>query len=203
MEIFRDIVLQTIEFLTLTFGILGMTISLMLLFSPSLTQSLSDLLNRSIDVDKRIKSVDKEIQITEFFYDHHITMGTLIVVGSAFSLFSVFFSLDILKFADILFGPGLNMDITAIIVISLTSIGKVGCLAGLVFGCMLVINPDLLKRIDNKMNTWFTAKPWFDKLDESSHSLDTFFFGHPVAVGLTGAVMSIFLIVLSLINLLR
>jgi len=203
MEILWDIVLQTIEFLTLTFGILGMTISLMLLFSPSLTQSLSDLLNRSIDIDKRIKSVDKEIQITEFFYGHHITMGTLIVAGSAFSLFSVFFSLDILKFAGILFGPGSNMDIIAIIVISLTSIGKVGCLAGLVFGVMLVFHPNLLKQIDSKMNTWFTAKPLFDKLDKSSHDMDTFIFRHPVGFGITGAVISLFLIALSLINLLE
>jgi hypothetical protein len=91
MEIFRGIVLQTIEFLTLTFGILGMTISLMLLFSPRRTQRLSDLLNRSIDVEKRIKYVDKEVEITNFFYDHHVTLGILLVVGSAFSLFFFFF----------------------------------------------------------------------------------------------------------------
>ena len=203
MEMLQEIGLQTIEFLTLTFGILGMSISLMLLFSPSLTQSLSHLLNRSIDVDKRIKYVDKEIQITEFFYGHHITMGTLLVAGSAFALFSVFFSLDLLKFVGILFGPGANMDITALIVITLTSIGKIGCLAGLVFGVMLVFKPDLLKRIDNQMNTWFTAKSWFDKLDQSNHNVDTFFFRYPVTVGLTGAVISSFLIALSIINLLK
>jgi hypothetical protein len=48
-----------------------------------------------------------------------------------------------------------------------------------------------------------TAKPFFDKLDKSNHDMDTFFFSHPVAGGLTGAVMSFMLIVLSLINLLK
>jgi len=203
MEIFRGIVLQTIEFLTLTFGILGMTISLMLLFSPRRTQRLSDLLNRSIDIEKRIKYVDKEVEITDFFYDHHVTLGILLVAGSAFSLFFFFFSLDILRFAAIICESQANIFIIEAIVSTITSIGKIGCMAGLVFGLMLVFKPDLLKRIENKMNLWITAKPFFDKLDKSNHGMDTFFFSHPVAGGLTGAVMSFMLIALSLINLLK
>ena len=41
MEIVKEIGLQVIEILTLLFGILGMTFSAMLMFSPNLTQSLS------------------------------------------------------------------------------------------------------------------------------------------------------------------
>ena len=116
MEIFWEIGLQTIEILTLIFGVLGMTLSLMLLFSPRLTQSLSNILNRSIDVDKGIEYLDKEIQISDFFYNHHITMGLALVVGSAFSLFFFFFSLDISKFAGIFFGSRANIYTTALIV---------------------------------------------------------------------------------------
>jgi len=202
MEIFWEIGIQTIEILTLIFGILGMTLSLMLVFSPRLAQSLSNTLNRSINVDKGIEFLDKEIEISEFFYSHHIVMGILIVAGSAFSLFFFFFSLDLSKFAGIFFGSRASLFTAELIVSSVTWIGKIGCLIGLVFGIMMVFTPDLLKRIENKLDALFETKSIFEKLDKSSRSMDTFFFRHTVAVGLTGAVISFFLISLSIINLL-
>ncbi len=104
MEIFWEIFIQSIEILTLIFGILGMTLSLMLLFSPRLARSLSDTLNCSINIDKGVEFLDRDIQMSEFFYSHHMVMGILIVAGSAFSLFFFFFSLDVSKFAGIFFG---------------------------------------------------------------------------------------------------
>ena len=203
MEILWEIGLQTIEILTLIFGILGMTLSLMLLFSPRLARSLSNLLNRNVNVDKGIEYLDKEIEISEFFYSHHIAVGIGLVGGSVFSLFFFFFSLDVSKFAGIFLGSRSNIMTAELIVSIITWIGKLGCLAGLVFGLMLVFTPELLKRIESKMNSWFATKPMIEKLDKSSHNLDTFLFRYPVAVGLTGAVISFFLISLSIINLLK
>ena len=60
MEIFWEIGIQTIEILTLVFGIMGMTLSLMLMFSPRLTQNLSNVLNRSINVDKKLEAIASE-----------------------------------------------------------------------------------------------------------------------------------------------
>jgi hypothetical protein len=203
MEIFWEIGLQTIEILTLIFGVLGMTLSLMLLFSPRLAQSLSNILNRSINVDKGIEYLDKEIEISEFFYNHHIAVGLALVAGSVFSLFFFFFSLDVSKFADIFFGSRVNLSTAELIVSAVTWIGKIGCLTGLVVGLVLAFKPDLMKRMENKMNSWFATKPMLEKLDKSSHDVDTFLFRHPVAIGLIGAVISFFLISLSIINLLE
>jgi hypothetical protein len=203
MEIFWEIGIQTIEILTLVFGIMGMTLSLMLLFSPRLARSLSNILNRSIDVDKRLEFLDQDIEVSEIFYSHHIAMGLLLVAGSTFSLFFFFFSLDVSKFAGIFFGSQSNVFTAELVVSAITWVGKIGCLAGLVFGLLMVFRPNLLKRIENKLNSWFETRPMIDKLDKSSHDMDTFFFNHPVAVGLTGAVTSFFLISLSIINLLE
>lgn len=203
MEIFWEIGLQTIEILTLIFGVLGMTLSLMLLFSPRLVQSLSNILNRSINVDKGIEYIDKEIEISEFFYNHHIAVGLALVAGAVFSLFFFFFSLDVSKFAGIFFGSRANIFKAELIVSAITWIGKIGCLAGLIIGLVLVFKPELMKRIENKMNSWFATKPMIDKFDKSSHDVDTFLFRYPFAVGLTGAVISFFLISLSIINLLK
>jgi len=203
MEIFWEIGMQSIEILTLIFGILGMTLSLMLLFSPRLARSLSNILNRSINVDRGIEFLDKNIEISDFFYNHHVAMGLLIMAGSAFSLFFFFFSLDLSKFAGIFFGDRADQFTTELIMSTVTWIGKIGCLSGLVFGLMMAVKPDLLRRIENTLNSLFETKSMIDKLDKSSHDMDTFFFRHPFAVGLTGAVLSFFLISLSIINLLK
>jgi len=203
MEIFWEIGIQSIEILTLIFGILGMTLSLMLLFSPHLARSLSNILNRSINVDRGIEFLDKNIEISDFFYNHHVAMGLLIAAGSAFSLFFFFFSLDVSKFAGIFFGSRADQFTTELIMSTVTWIGKIGCLSGLVFGLMMAVKPDLLRRIENTLNSLFETKSMIDKLDKSSHDMDTFFFRHPFAVGLTGAVLSFFLISLSIINLLK
>ena len=203
MEIFWEIALQTVEFLTLIFGILGMTISLMLLFSPHLARSLSNILNRQVNVDNHIEYLDKNIEITEFFYRYHAATGILIVAGSAFSLFFFFFSLDVTKFADILFGSQANAFPGELIISLVTWVGKIGCLTGLVFGILLLFVPDFMKRIEDKLNSWFETKPMIEKLDKFSHDLEPFFFRYPIAVGLTGAVVSFFLISLSIINLLK
>jgi hypothetical protein len=203
MEIFWEIGIQTIEILTLVFGIMGMTLSLMMVFSPRLTQTLSNTLNRSIDVDKRLEYLDKDIQISDFFYSHHITVGIILVAGSAFSLFFFFFSLDVTKFTDIFFGSQANAFSGELIIRSVTWLGKIGSLAGLVFGILLLFAPDFMKRIEDKLNFWLETKPLIEKFDKSSHDLETFFFRYPIAVGLTGAVLSFFLISLSIINLLK
>jgi len=203
MEIFWEIGLQTVEILTLIFGILGMTLSLMMLFSPNLARSFSSILNRSVNVDKQLGYLDKNIEITEFFYGYHVAAGILIVAGSTFSLIFFFFSLDVTKFTDIFFGSQANAFPGELVISSVTWIGKIGCLAGLVFGILLLFAPDFMKRIEDKLNSWFETKPMIEKLNKSSHDLDTFFFRYPIAVGLVGAVISFFLISLSIINLLE
>jgi len=203
MEIFWEIGLQTTEILTLIFGIMGMTLSLMLLFAPHLARNLSNVLNRSINVDKSVEFLEKDIEISEFLYNHHIPMGMLLVAGSAFSLFFFFFSLDVSKFAGIFFGSRANALSTELIVNTITWIGKVGCLAGLLCGLLIIFAPETMKRIEFRLNSWFETKSMIDKLDKSTHDIDSFFFRHRIAVGLAGAVISFFLISLSIINLLE
>ena len=54
MEIFWEIFLQAVEIFTLVVGILGVTLSLLLLFAPRFFKSLSEKLNRFVDVDTMI-----------------------------------------------------------------------------------------------------------------------------------------------------
>jgi hypothetical protein len=72
MEIFWDIVIHTVEILTLLFGVLGMAFSLLLLFSPRMTKSLSSYFNRSISLESKINFLDMDIPTEAFIYSHHV-----------------------------------------------------------------------------------------------------------------------------------
>ena len=103
MEIIKEIGLQVIEILTLTFGILGMTFSAMLMFSPNMTQNLSNILNRKVNIDEKIAFLDKDIEIAQYVYGYYVVVGLLLIVGSVIVLCFFYFSLDVAKFINILF----------------------------------------------------------------------------------------------------
>jgi len=203
MDIIQTIGFQVIEILTLVFGILGMTFSLMLLFSPGYTISLSNVLNRNIDIEKKIAVLDKEIELTNFFYYNHVLIGIFLSAGSLFALFFFFFKLDVTRFVAIFFESSQNRFFGEIFMQCIAWVTRIGCFIGLASGLLLLAAPDKMKRIEKQLNSWFETKPMVAKLDHSSYDLDTFLFRHPFIVGLTGAMLSFFLILLSIANLLR
>ena len=62
MPIFQQIALEAVEILTLVFGILGITFSLLLIFSPSLTKSISVMFNRYVNLDEKVSYLDKDVR---------------------------------------------------------------------------------------------------------------------------------------------
>ena len=202
MEIIKEIGLQVIEILTLAFGILGMTFSAMLMFSLNMTQNLSNILNRKVNIDEKIAFLDKDIEITQYFYGHHVVVGLLLIAGSVIALCFFYFSLDVAKFINIFFDSPHQVFFGEILLKSILWVGKITCLAGLFFGSVLMFAPAKMKQWEKKLNFWFETKTMLEKLEHSSDNVDSFFFRHPVPVGLTGAVISFFIISLSIVNLL-
>ncbi len=202
MEIIQEIGLQVIEIWTLMFGILGMTFSAMLMFSPTLTQNLSNILNRNVNVDEKISFLDKNIAITEYFYSHHVVVGLLLIFGSAFALFFFCFSLDIAKFIRVFFDSPTQVFFGEILLKSILRVGKITCLVGLFLGSLLLFAPGKMKKWENTLNSGFETGSVIKKLEQSSDNVDSFFFRHPLPVGLAGAGISFLIISLSIINLL-
>jgi hypothetical protein len=202
MEIIKEIGLQVIEILTLIFGILGMTFSAMLMFSPNLTQTFNNRLNRKINIDETVAFLDKDFDVGQYFYGHHVVVGLLLIVGSVIALSFFYISLDIANFINIFFDSPQQVFFGEILLKSILWLGKITCLAGLFFGSLLIFAPAKMKQWEKKLNSWFETKPMFDKLERSSDNVDSFFFRHPIPVGLTGAVISLFVIAQSIINLL-
>ena len=202
MEIIKEIGLQVIEILTLTFGILGMTFSAMLVFSTNMTQNLSNILNRNISIEDKIAFLDRDIEVSRYFYSHNIVMGLMLIAGSAIALSFFYLSLDIDQIVKIFFDSPHQIFFGEILFESLLWVGKIACLAGLFFGSLLMFIPTKMKQWEDKLNSWFETKTMFEKLEKSSDNVDSFFFRHPIPVGLTGAFFSFIIISLSIINLL-
>jgi hypothetical protein len=202
MHIVYEIGLRSIEIMTLVFGILGMSMSLLLLFAPSVAKNLSSVFNRSVDVQKRLAFLDKDIRTEELVYGHPVLVGGLLVAGSVFALLFFAFKLHFPSFAQVFLGsanPGIYGEI---IFEAVVWVGKLSCVLGLIFGACLLLAPQKLRAVERWMNAWFETRFWVERLERPSLSLDAVFFRYPVFFGLAGGAISCLLIVLSILNLL-
>ena len=202
MDILLDIGLHTVEILTLLFGVLGMAFSLLLVISPRLTRTAGNFFNRIISVEPKINILDKDFKTEPLIYGHHIVFGFCMVAGSGFAFIFFFFDLDISNFANVFIVPGKYFLIFEIIFYAFAWIARVACILGIVFGGFLLFAPDKMRNVDQKVNIWFETRGIFAKLDQTGPELDVFLFRYPFFFGLTGALVSFLVIILSILNLL-
>jgi len=203
MKLLWEICLQTIEILTLVFGILGMTLSLMLLFAPQVARNFSNLFNRSLDVDQKLGFLDKAISTENLIYGHPVLAGGLLSAGSVFALLFFAFKFDVSHFAQIFFGSHNHTVSGEIIFQTVAWIGRAACLFGVAVGISLIMAPRKLWAVEQKLNRWVETRVLIEKLNRPVKSLDTIFFRFPIFFGLLGGSVSCLLIVLSILNLLR
>jgi len=203
MDFFWEIALQTVGILALIFGILGIAFSLLLLISPNITKKISSVFNRYIDVDKKVSYLDKDIQTESLIYKHHVIAAVYLIVGSGFILIFLMFKLDVGNLVNILFGSQKFASINEILINSLAMVGKIVGVAGIIIGFILLFSPGKMKKIEKKVNTWFSTQHMISKLDETHHDIDTFIYQHAVLFGLTGLIISFFLTVLAIFNMLH
>jgi len=203
MNILWEIGLQAVEIMTLVVGILGMAMSLLFVFASSTARNLSTILNRSMDIDKKLLFLDKSIRTDELIYGHPLIVGGGLATASLFALIFFYFKVDIAEFTRIVFGSTQTSDIGEIIFRTVAWIGKLACFLGLALGLCLMVSPATMRRVERKLNTWMETRSFVEKLDRSSHDLDAIIFRYPFFFGLLGGAISCLMIVLSILNLLR
>jgi hypothetical protein len=203
MNIVWEIALRAVEVLNLVSGILGMTLSLLLLFAPGLARNVSALFNRQVDTDRRLSFLDRTFASEGLIYGHPFLIGGCLSAGAAFALVFLFCTFDARQFAQVFFGPGVH-PLTGEIVFQVVAwVGRIGCALGLLAGVCLMTVPHRVREIDRKLNVRYETGVWVERLQRSTHSLDSVFFRYPIPFGLLGGSISCLLIVLSVLNLLR
>jgi len=203
MNILLDIALQTVEVVNLVSGILGMTLSLLLLFAPGVARNLSGLFNRQVDTDRRLSFLDRAFPSERLVYGYPLIVGGCLTAGAAFALVFLFYDFDVRQYAAIFFGPGVHPLIGELFFQVVVWLGRVACLLGLLAGGCLMIAPGRVREMDRRLNAYYDTGKWVDRMQRSTHSLDSIFFRYPIPFGLLGGAMSCLLIVLSVLNLLR
>ncbi len=204
MEIFWEMGLQAVEIFTLVVGLLGIILSLVLVFDSQKIQQLSQRFNQYIDIDGRFrKMIDRNIDTEGLFYKHNILTGVCLIVGSAFILVFLFYRLDVQSILNALFGRGNFNTITDIVISSMAMVGKVAGIVGILLGSILLFDPDQLKSIEKRLNIWFATEPMIEKLEQAHPDVDAFVYQKPVLCGIVGLTTSILLTYLALGNILK
>ena len=202
MDIIWDIGFQVIKILTLVAGISGIALSLMLLFAPNLTKTISEMCNRYVDFDQKINYLDRDIPTDKLVYRHNIISGSCLIIGSAFTIAFLFYSLDVKSFVIVFFGSQKFATTNEVIFSSFALFGKLAAILGIIIGSILLFNPVIMKNIETKLNTWFTTQQVFAKLDQAQGDFDTVIYQRPFLYGSIGLITSIFLTVLAVTNIL-
>lgn len=202
MDFFWAIGFQTAQYLTLIFGFFGITFSFILLISPASTASLSNVFNSYTDIDDKITYFDKDIQIDDFFYAHHIIIGVCLIAGSLFTLFFSLFEINISNFANIFFAMKKFSLAAELSFLFFSWILKISCVIGFVLGILLVFVPGKMREIEKKMNSWFETQAMISKLDSPAREIDAYFFKYHIVFGIIGLLISAFAIITALLSFL-
>jgi len=201
MEIIWDICLQAVSIFVLILGFVGLALSLLLVISPKTTKSLSNALNKYVVVDKKLSYLNKPIQTDSFTYQHNVLTGISLIGGSIFFLVFLFFRFDVAKTLNLFLGSN-YLFLYEIVLKSIVLIGKIAGFTGIVIGLCLLFRPDIMVKIENRMDAWITTQDMVDKLDELHLGIDNIILRFPLLFGFTGLMTSAVLIILSIASLL-
>lgn len=102
-------------------------------------------------MNKRLAALDAPYFWERFFYRHHRVWGAIIIAGAAYAAITLLRLDDPAGVANALglpFGASANL----ILVQSVHALLLLGSLLALPFGCVVLIRPSLLKRVERQAN---------------------------------------------------
>ncbi len=149
-------------------SVITLCIGTCILVSPGLVARAGKALNRWIPTDALFRRLDSSTLTERAFYRHHRLSGILLVLGAGFVMYQ--FALGINYSA--LFGSALGF------------IAVVFSAVAFCIGVVVFFRPSLLKRLEQRANTWFAADDSLKRLDEQVAAPDRLFVRNPRLVGL-------------------
>lgn len=204
MDVIWEMGLQIVEIFTLVAGLVGIILSLVLLFDAKKIQQLGRQFNRYVNIDKPFRSmIDRSISSDGLFYRHNILSGICLIVGSAFILVFLFYRLDVQSMLVALFGVEELNTVTDMVISAMAIVGKLVGIVGILLGSILLFQPMQLKSIEKRLNIWLATDPVVDKLEQPHPDVDAFVYQKPVLCGIVGLTTSILLTYLALGNILK
>lgn len=191
-----DIILwRTLAIFLLIGALMGIAVSLLLIFKPHLIERVNRVANRWISMRHISRWMDRSIRIERWCYRHHRPLGLLLTLGGAYIL--VYFGLRFDKaialqsFSSLVSNkPLLDSLLQALVLVEL-----IGGVFALLVGLVVWLRPSLLRGMEKESNQWLSLRRATKVLDVQHDHVDLFIEGHAQRVGWLLLVGNIYLFV--------
>ena len=206
-EVFYTILIEFSAYFSLVAGILGLFLFVTMINSLSFLKKLGQLFNRIYSLKKMEKTVNGNIDLNmkKFLFMYSTFSGLCLCFLSGFPIVFLTCKVDMEKFAVLL---PVKSSYHIILLTGLQSFQWFTvCALGFVFlyGILLLFHKKLAERLNQIFDTWYNLDEAIENKFEKTitKDVDTVSFLRNKHVGWTGLIISLFLILLAVINLLR
>lgn len=141
MQLVFQILIRVAEIMTIVAGVAGVTVSLLLLFSPEVVRKVSRTLNKAMLPENRLAALNASLRSELFVLEHHVICGSVLVAASIFILLFLFIG------ARVPVGFGMFTDMAMAFAILL---GKTAGIVGFVAGALLFFSPGVFRALGKR-----------------------------------------------------
>ncbi|MBI1732544.1 MAG: hypothetical protein HYR49_07215 [Gammaproteobacteria bacterium] len=159
--IWREILLITL----FSLGAICLVIGLLLFVAPQRFLESTARLNRWISTEAAFESLDRSRPADRYFYRLHLWVGTVLVLGSLYIIYTFWAWYDralVLPKLPVIYNPAASAWIYDSLVVFLRGAGVVGLVSGIV----VLVRPSLLKSVEAWGNRWVATERWTRPLDQ-------------------------------------
>jgi uncharacterized protein YjeT (DUF2065 family) len=148
-------------------GILVILLGLSIVLLPEKINKMALKLNRWVSTEHYFDKVDKPRYIERAIYRNSTIVGLLIILGSAYCLFTFLYNTNIDYLITKLPLINDNELMTEWLYSSLIYILIAANFICLILGFIILLRPSCLKSIEKLSNQWIHTKPFLNKLDST------------------------------------
>ena len=144
---------------------LSMLYGIWLLIAPGSAQALNKKINKSFSMRKSTKFLEKPVSIERWFYKHAKITGSLLMTGSVYLFYLLFWELDFAQLAKAL--PNLSTLIWEWLLQAFQIFFAIMSIVVFLMGFLILIRPSLLKPLEEKANTWISTRQKMQFMSEN------------------------------------
>ena len=160
-----DILQATFFNIIIVGAALSMLYGIWLLIAPGSAQALNKKINKSFSMRKSTKFLEKPVSIERWFYKHAKITGSLLMTGSVYLFYLLFWELDFAQLAKAL--PNLSTLIWEWLLQAFQIFFAIMSIVVFLMGFLILIRPSLLKPLEEKANTWISTRQKMQFMSEN------------------------------------
>jgi len=202
MSAFFDVFIKSSLIFSFVAGLLGVFLFSVMIMSLDLLRDLGNFFNKSFPVKKIEKKMNSSKNIDDTFFKYSKVFGVLIIAGGLYIFYALLKGMKIEAMKTVFNISDVNWPFILALLKTIWLFTLVSVIAGIIFGLLLIADTDVAKDLSSLFNKWYDYDEIEQRLDDTVlKDTDTICFLHNKIVGIFGLTASVFLLILSSINL--